>query len=88
MNNKDWKMLSLFLGGVLFGSAGFKVLGSRDARKAYTHATAAYLRARDSAMTTATTLRENADDILADAIALNEARAAQEAEVIEDIPQA
>ncbi len=71
----NWKKVGLFAGGVLFGSAGFKVLGSRDAKKVYTEATAAYLRARDSVMTTATNIRENADDILADAKAINQQRA-------------
>ena len=40
----------LFLGGVLFGTAGIKVLSSKDAKKAYTHCTAAALRAKDSVM--------------------------------------
>ena len=29
----DTKKLALFLGGVVFGSAGFKVLSSKDAKK-------------------------------------------------------
>ena len=32
----DAKKLALFLGGVVFGSAGFKVLSSKDAKKVYT----------------------------------------------------
>ena len=32
----DTKKLALFLGGVVFGSAGFKVLSSKDAKKVYT----------------------------------------------------
>lgn len=39
--------IALFVGGTLFGSTGFKLLGSRDARKVYTHTTAAVLRCRD-----------------------------------------
>ena len=31
----DTKTLALFLGGVVFGSAGFKVLSSKDAKKVY-----------------------------------------------------
>ena len=38
--------LGLFAGGVLFGTAGIRILSSRDAKKVYTHATAAVLRAR------------------------------------------
>ena len=37
----DTKKLALFLGGVVFGSAGFKVLSSKDAKKVYTQTTAA-----------------------------------------------
>jgi hypothetical protein len=35
----DTKKLALFLGGVVFGSAGFKVLSSKDAKKVYTQTT-------------------------------------------------
>ena len=77
--------LGLFAAGVLFGTAGIKLLSSKDAKKVYTNATAATLRAMDSVMTTVTTIRENCGDILADAKAINERRAAEEAaETIED----
>ena len=80
-----WSKAGLFFGGVLFGTAGVKVLASKDAKKVYTHTTAAVLRAKESVMTTATTISENADDILADAKAINEKRAAEECEEIPDI---
>ena len=73
----------LFAAGVLFGTAGIKILSSKDAKKVYTHTTAAVLRAKDCVMATADTVRENAEDILADAKAINEKRA-EEAAVIED----
>lgn len=74
-----------FAGGVLFGTAGLKVLASRDAKKVYVHTTAAALRARDCVMATATNIKEGADDILAEAKVLNEKYAAEaEKEVIED----
>lgn len=77
--------LVAFAGGVLFGTAGLKILASRDAKKVYVHTTAAALRARDCVMTTATGIRESADDILAEAKLLNERYAAEaEKEVIED----
>lgn len=80
--------LGLFAGGVLFGTAGIKLLSSRDARKVYTQTTAAVLRAKESVMTTATAVKESAEDILADAKEINERRAAAaEAEVIEDTAQ-
>lgn len=75
----------LFSAGFLFGTAGIKLLSSKDAKRVYTHTTAAVLRAKDSVMTTVTAVRENAGDILADAKQINEARAAKEAEaVVED----
>ncbi|BCI59934.1 DUF6110 family protein [Solibaculum mannosilyticum] len=78
-----YKNLALFFGGVLFGSAGIKLLSSKDAKKAYTHATAAALRMKDSVMKTVTDVQENAADILASAKDINEQRAVQEA-VVED----
>lgn len=57
---------------MLFGTAGIKVLSSKDAKKVYTHTTAAVLRAKDSVMETVTTVRENAEDIYADAKAINQ----------------
>ena len=47
-----YKGVALFAGGVLFGSAGFKLLSSKDAKKAYTHATAAALRMKEAVMET------------------------------------
>ena len=83
------KKFGLFAAGVLFGTAGIKVLSSKDAKKFYTHTTAAVLRAKDSVMETVTTVRENAEDIYADAKAINQQRAQQEADaVIEDASEA
>ena len=81
----NWGKVGLFAGGVLFGTAGIKILTSRDAKKVYAFTTAAALRAKEAVMTTATNIREGADDILADAKALNEKYAAEDApETIED----
>ena len=83
------KKFGLFAAGVLFGTAGIKMLSSKDAKKVYTHTTAAVLRAKDSVMETVTTVRENAEDIYADAKAINQQRAQQEADaVIEDASEA
>ncbi len=79
-----WKTIALFVGGTLFGSAGIKLLSSKDAKKAYTHATAAALRMKDSVMTTVTTVQENAADILASAKDINEQRAAADASTEEE----
>ncbi|MEI3322346.1 MAG: DUF6110 family protein [Eubacterium sp.] len=81
----DIKKTGIFAAGVLFGTAGVKVLGSKDAKKVYTNCTAAALRAKDCVMKTATTIQENAEDIYAEAQQINEERAAaEEAENIED----
>ena len=73
------KKLGIFAGGVLFGTPGVKLLSSKDAKKVYTNCTAAVLRAKDSVMKTASTVQENAEDILAEAKQINEERAAKEA---------
>ena len=77
---KYCKDIALFVGGALFGSAGIKLLSSKDAKKAYVHVAAAGLRMKDSVMQSVTTVQENASDILASAKELNEERAAKEAE--------
>ncbi len=76
------KKIGLFAAGVLFGTAGLKILGSREAKKVYTGVTAAVLRAKDCVMGAVTTVRENAEDIYADAKELNERRAAALAEEV------
>ena len=79
------KKIGLFAAGVLFGTAGIKLLGSRDAKKVYAHTTAAALRAKEGVMKTVTAVREGADDIYAEAKAINERRAeAEAAAVVED----
>ncbi len=80
---KYCKDIALFVGGALFGSAGIKLLSSKDVKKVYTHATAAALRVKESVMTTVNTVQENAADILASAQDINQARTAQE-EAVED----
>ena len=81
----DMKKIALFAAGTLFGSAGFKLLSSSDAKKVYTQTTAAVLRMKDSTMETVSKVQEQAGDILEDAKAINESRAAEAAqEVIED----
>ena len=43
----DKKATGLVAAGVLLGTAGVKLLGSKDAKKLYTNCTAAVLRAKD-----------------------------------------
>ena len=74
------KKTGIFAAGVLFGTAGIKILSSDDAKKCYTTITAAVLRAKKTVMKTATTLQENCEDIYADAKQINEDREAAKAE--------
>lgn len=79
----------MFLGGTLFGTYGLKILGSRDAKKFYSHVTAAVLRCKDQVVKDVEEIQEDCADILADAKAINEARAAECREkVIEDEAEA
>ena len=77
------KHSGLFAAGVVFGTAGIKVLSSKDAKKLYTNCTAAVLRAKDCVMKTVSKVQENAEDIYAEAKQINEERAAAE-EAFED----
>ena len=80
---------ALFIGGTLFGSAGLKLLGSRDARKVYAHVTAAALRCKELVMRDAEAVSEGCSDILADAKQINAVREkAAEAEYIEESAEA
>ncbi len=76
----DVKKTGIFAAGVLFGTAGIKVLSSKDAKKVYVSCTAAALRAKECVMKTVTTIQENAEDIYAEALQVNEERASAEAE--------
>ena len=64
MASFKWDKTGLFAAGVLFGTAGIKLLSSKDAKKVYTECTAA--------------VQENAGDIYADAQQINEDRKAAE----------
>ena len=74
----DVKKSGIFAAGVAFGTAGIKILSSKDAKKVYTNCTAAVLRAKESVMKTATNIQENAEDIYAEAQQINEDRKVQE----------
>ena len=84
----NWKASGLFAAGVAFGTAGIKILSSKDAKHAYTQCTAAALRAKDCVMKTVNTVQENAEDILAEAQQINESRAAKEAEAVYEAEEA
>ena len=81
----DKKHSGVFAAGVLFGTAGIKLLSSKDAKKVYTNCTAAVLRAKDCVMKIVSKVQENAEDIYAEAKEINEERAAQDAELGADV---
>jgi hypothetical protein len=76
----NWKKIGIFALGTLFGLEGIKLLSSKDAKKVYTKCTAGVLRAKDSVLDQVTVLQENCTDIYEDAKAINEEKAAAEAE--------
>lgn len=78
-----WNKIGVFVGGVIFGSIGLKALSSKDAKKVYTHLTAAALRAKDYTVKCTEEIRENMEDIYEDAKDINDVRAAEEV-VVED----
>ena len=69
--------------GFLLGTAGVSILSSKDANCVYTHLTAAVKRGGDSVKKTWTTLKENCEDINADADDINQkpAQKAREQEI-------
>lgn len=78
------KHIGLFAAGLLFGTAGLKILTSEDAKKVYAHTTAAALRVKDCVMKGVDKVQESAADIVATAKDINEERAAKEDVIIED----
>ncbi|HCJ40256.1 DUF6110 family protein [uncultured Ruminococcus sp.] len=81
----DITKIALFAGGILCGTAGLKLLKSKEAKKVYAHTTAAALRVKECVMTDVTKVREGCGDIMAEAKEINEKKSASDvAEVIED----
>lgn len=74
----DVKKAGIFAAGVLSGTAGVKILASKDAKKVYTNCTAAVLRARESVLETVADIQANAEDIYAEAQQINEDRYKEE----------
>ncbi len=84
INFKKYTHAALFAGGLLFGTAGLKLLSSKDAKKVYAHTTAAALRVKDCLMKGVDKVQESAADIVATAKDINEERAAKEDVIVED----
>lgn len=68
-----------FVGGALVAKFGVDLLAKDKAKKFYTVAAAAGLRAKDEVMKAVTTVQENAADVLAEAKEINEELAAKKA---------
>jgi hypothetical protein len=77
-----------FLGGLLVGAKGKDIFGSKEAKKVYSKVVSYGLDAKDCVMETADTLRENWDDVYADAKDMKEERDrekdTEKEEIIED----
>ncbi|MBQ1319193.1 MAG: hypothetical protein IIY47_06085 [Solobacterium sp.] len=81
----NWMKARLIGCGVLLGTAGVKILSSDDAKKVYTHVTAAVMRGYDCVAKTYTAVRENCLDISEDTKNINDRRYAEKEErMIED----
>ena len=72
-----WNRVAIFVGGLLAGTAGVSILSSSDAKKVYTHCTAAAMRGSEKVMEVTESIRENCDDIKAEAANINEQRKAE-----------
>ncbi len=83
----DFKMekIALFLGGVLFGTVGIKALSSKEAKKLYVKGAVIGLEAKDYVMKTTCCIKENAEDILAEAKLKKEEKEKNTDEVFEEI---
>lgn len=73
-----FKIARLVTYGFLAGTAGIKLLGSTDFKNAYTQITAACIRMGDTVAEKVTLIKENCEDILADAKNINEKRDEEE----------
>ena len=67
------KTPSVFLGGVAFGTVGLKLLASKEAKKGYATVLAKTYKAKDSLDAMVSTVKQHADDVVADAHELYDA---------------
>lgn len=74
------KNIGAFASGVIVGTAGSKVLNSKDAKKVYANVVAAGLRAKDEVVTTTKKVQEGVEDIFEEAKEINRARKEKEEE--------
>lgn len=81
-----WNHAGIFVGGMLFATKGIELLKTKQAHKLFVDATALGLKARDEVMKNVTAVKEEAEDIVAEAVIRNKINEITEAapEVIED----
>lgn len=73
-NKNNWRTLGLFLGGVVAGVVGSKLVQSKEAKVLLVKTTAAALRAKDAALESGTEVQAAAEDIIAEAKEVNRKR--------------
>ena len=78
MSDRSYKTPGLIAAGFAIGTIGVKILSSKEAKKCYTHATAAGLRGKEWVMSIYDRIRANCDDIYEDAKVINEVRDAED----------
>lgn len=83
----DYKKTGIFATGLLFGTAGIKILSSKEAKQVYTVCTAGMLRAKACVLKTITTIQENAEDILAEAKQINEENSESDKEAAAEVAE-
>ncbi len=67
-----WLRTRFIAYGFLLGTAGVKILTSREAKKLYTKTAALGMRCADDVLQTVQELRENCEDIIEDARVIND----------------
>ena len=87
MFDLNWSKIRLLACGGLISTLGYRILRSGEAKKLYTFAAAAVLREKEYIMTGVTDIREDCEDILADAKAYNEEYEEERSRIIEDHAQ-
>ena len=78
MSERNYKTTGLIAAGFAIGTIGVKILSSKEAKKCYTHVTAAGLRGKEWVMSIYDKVRANCDDIYEDAKVINEVRDAED----------
>lgn len=81
-----WNHTGIFVGGMLFATKGIELLKTKQAHKFFVDTVSLGLRAKDDIMKNVTAVREEAEDIVAEAMVRNKINeiTAAEPELIED----